>query len=109
MKLTILVTSLAITGSWIDSRVIDVWPEKLVNGFGVGITSPSSMFILLRVSRKITLTVLPVLYDEIYGGWIAVRLIDPAGFVSQESYQVVLIISGRGHVGQFALDLAFRL
>ncbi|KAF2560851.1 hypothetical protein F2Q70_00016673 [Brassica cretica] len=34
------------TGSWNDLRVID--------------TSPSSMLIRLRVSRKITLTVLPV-------------------------------------------------
>ena len=96
------------TGSWIYLRVIDTSPEKPVSGFGIGVTSPSLMFIRLIVSRKITLTVLPVLYDEIYGGWIAVRLIDPAGFVSPESYQVVLIISGRGHVGQFALDSAFR-
>ena len=51
---------LGMTGSWIDPRVIDVSPEKLVNGFGVGVISLSSMFILLRVSRKITLTVLPV-------------------------------------------------
>ena len=59
-KSTIFVISLAMTGSWIDPRVIDTSPEKPISGFGVGVTSPSLMFIRLRVSQKITLTVLPV-------------------------------------------------
>ena len=38
-KLMIFVTSLAMTGSLIDPRVIDVVPEKPVRGFGSGTTS----------------------------------------------------------------------
>ena len=59
-KSAIFVTSFATTGNFIDLSVIDVMHEKPVNGFVVGATSPSLMFILLRVSSKMMLTVLPV-------------------------------------------------
>ena len=59
-KLTILVTSFAATGYLIDPKVIEVVPSKPVSGLGDGTTYPSSMFILLKVSRKMALTVLPV-------------------------------------------------
>ena len=35
----IIVTSLAMTGSWIDPKVINISTEKHVNSFGVGTTT----------------------------------------------------------------------
>ena len=45
-KSMIFVTSFAMTGRLIYPRVIDVMREKTVKGFGIGMTSPSSMLIL---------------------------------------------------------------
>ena len=102
----IFVTSFAAMGSLIDPRVIEVVPSKPVSGLGDGTTSPSSTFILLRVSRKMTLTVaarcdensrdLEICYHEIDHERVTVGLIDPAGLFFIEGDRSFQEVARRG-------------
>ena len=97
--------SLAMTGSWINSRVIDTSPEKPVSGFGVW--SYFSEFYVYPIESVVEDNIdrasrvsehypdFQVSHDEIYDEWIAVRLIDSTGFLLREGDRAVLTVSGR--------------